>query len=83
MSVAYAFLTIPDILEILRQPHTLATSNSIRDANYIQSFATRDILAAFRSTISGSGNLLGLAVMVELLDRIYRAVSAKVSNTTS
>lgn len=64
----YVALTIPDIVEILRQPVTLQSSP--RDATYIQSFAMRDIVAALRATVFGAGSLLGLAAIVEIADRI-------------
>ncbi len=69
-AIAYAMLTIPSIVEILRQPEVLSNTTSANNANYVQSFESRDILAAIRSGISGTGNLLGLAAIAEFLDRI-------------
>ena len=66
LSIAYAVLAGPEILEVFRQPSAI---NSASSANYVHSFAVRDILAILHSTIYGSGVLLGLAVIVELLDR--------------
>ena len=63
-------MVVPEIVEIIRQPHTLNTTNDAMGANYVRSFAARDVLTQVRSTLYGSGVLTGLAVMVELLDRI-------------
>jgi len=70
MAIAYAMLTIPSIVEILRQPATLSNTTDMHSANYVQSFASRDILAAIRNAIYGTANLFGLAAIVEFLDRI-------------
>jgi hypothetical protein len=67
LAIAYAVLAIPSILEILRQPAALSDQHS---ATYVGSFASRDILAVLRNTISGSGTLMAYAVVVELVDRI-------------
>lgn len=74
LAIAYALLVVPDIVEIVRQPQTLIAANGLHDANYVKSFASRDVLVALRSTVYGSGVLLGFAVLVELLDRIRLAV---------
>lgn len=72
-ALLYAALTIPDIVEILRQPSALLASP--HDATYIKSFAVRDIVGALRGTVYGSGMLLGLAAIVEMADRIVWALS--------
>jgi len=70
LAVTYALLGVPGVVEILRQPHTLQNSLAYHDATYIQSFQSRDIIGSIRSTLWGSGTLLALAVLIELVDRI-------------
>jgi hypothetical protein len=78
LSIAYGFTVVPDIVEIVRQPSALVT---MHDANYVKSFAARDILVALRSTIYGSGVLMAFAVIVEILDRIRLSLSADRTRT--
>jgi len=70
LAIAYAMLLVPDLLEILRQPVALQAQSLHRDASYVQSFNARDVITAFRNTLYGSGVLFGLAIMVELIDRV-------------
>ncbi len=74
-AVFYIVLTVPDIVEILRQPAALQSS-SVHDANYVQSFAMRDIVVAVRATVDGAGTLFGLAALVEMADRILWTLRA-------
>ncbi|HEY4944362.1 MAG TPA: hypothetical protein VII56_23240 [Rhizomicrobium sp.] len=70
LAIAYAFLVVPEIVEYLRQPKMLLDNLQTHDANYVQSFTARNILGSLRSTVYGSGVLLALAVIVELIDHI-------------
>ncbi|MGD0144067.1 MAG: hypothetical protein ABSC92_12980 [Rhizomicrobium sp.] len=77
LSIIYAMLIVPEIIEMVRQPHTLQAVSQPSNSTYIGSFLARDILAAFRSTIYASGMLMGLAVLIELVDRIRVSVAQK------
>jgi hypothetical protein len=76
-AIFYAALIIPDIVEIIRQPKALVSSALPESANYVKSFAFRDIIVAVRNTVYGSGVLLGLAATVEMADRILWAISQR------
>ena len=75
-ALLYAAFVIPDIVEIIRQPKALIVAHP-HDADYVKSFAFRDIIAAVRATVYGSGVLLGLAAIVEMADRILWAISQR------
>jgi hypothetical protein len=67
MAAGYALLTIPEVVELFRQPSFLESRSS---ANYIESFQIRDIFGIMRSTLFGSGSLLALGTIIEFIDRI-------------
>jgi hypothetical protein len=67
MAIGYALLMIPEVVELFRQPSFLESRSS---ANYVESFQVRDIFGLLRNTVSGSGSLLALGAIIELIDRI-------------
>jgi len=67
LAVGYALLMIPEVVELFRQPSLLESHYS---ANYVESFQIRDIFGLLRNTVLGSGTLLALGTIIELVDRI-------------
>ena len=67
LAILYLLLTVPEIVEILHRP---STADNATTSGFVRVFTPHELILAIRSAILGFGTLMGVAVLIERVDRI-------------